>query len=563
MTTRAEPDGKALRPILTSPDFTNTLILLAKNPNAGPSTPVAGSSSQSKDPGRLAPGSPGNNRISRQFGQRPHSSSNVPLVQGSRSPLSQSSTSTVNTAKDPIRLNARELVAELGPECVAEVQFLTPTKEGKTVGEIIKQAVDAALVWKKKRKALQAAREPTTPGLGSRRGSAHSDLVGSGTGPGSGPGSSRSHSPMQSGRPSTELEGGRDNRRSTLSRSFSSVLSMATVVAKEDMETGSQDGSGDGPAQRMRGLDAVVNFLPQDDRADSMQGALQNVLVTTTALLPFMPSSNRISPNDSLEEKKRRSSTYSLVSSARTSSFSSNIFPTGIMADMPQTLIHVLPAVPSSTLIKAIEAYLKSLFPRPALEGLSAHAAPRAFVLGSRVLSQPMKRASDMSPISGLALTLSGAISCHSHDDKMYLDDLRSCRFESGSSDRSDEETQVVTAPPAFFDPYSIATGFADGETNSIRSLDPSVAQSSMVIPEIQVDHRGDIPSTPPLDFDNDTSASSVDNSTHNPSIEGFSGPEVGALDPSMTSSASQDGGKSLKKKKSWLGKLFSKSSSS
>ena len=450
-------------------------------------------------------------------------------------------------------------MATLGSACLAEVQFLPTLKEGKTIGDVVKQAVDAALAWRKKRKLLATTdldlHEPTLPGLGSRRGSSHSDQVAMG---------SRSHSPLHSRRPSVELLEGRD-RRSTLSRSFSSVLSMATVINKEDVETASQDGSVTEPNQRVRALDAVVNFLPAEERADSLQGTLQNVLVTTTALLPFMPSSMRISPTDSIEEKKRRNSTYSLVSSARTSSFSSNIFPVGVV-DMPQTLVHVLPPAPSPALIKATEAYLKSLFPRPTSESLSAHVAPKAFVLGSRVLGQPMKRASDMSPISGLALMLSGAVSCHSHHDKTYLDDLRSCRFELGPHDRSDEEERNPDGPSsAFFDPYSVATGIMDSEARSIRSLEPprlssdNQSRNDTVLPDIQDDSRREIPTTPPLDYDNETSASSGDNSTHSRSVEGFNTPDVVTLSPSVSSSH-QEVAKTLKKKKSgWLGKLFNK----
>jgi hypothetical protein len=562
-----EPNATALRPVLTSPDFTNTLILLARNPSVAPTKPVAGSSTLNKNSACLAPApvtrtTATSNRLSRQFRQRGSSSPNLTINQIPRSPLSQSSTSLSGDDKDANRLDPRDLVEELGSACLPEVQFL---KEGKTVGEVVKQAVDVALAWKKRRKAVGTAEQqassrwdapPSAPGLGSRRGSGHSDQVGS---------SSRSHSPMHSRGPSMELVEGRE-RRSTLSRSFSSVLSMATVVNKEDAETASQDGSGWGsePNQRVRALDAVVNFLPAEEGPDSIQGSLQNVLVTTTALLPFMPSAHRISPTDSIEEQKRRNSTYSFVPSARTLSFSSNVFPTGIV-DMPQTLVHVLPAGPSMALIKATEAYLKSLFPRPAPESLSVHVAPRAYVLGNRVLGQPMKRASDMLPISGLALTLSGAISCHSHFDKMYLDDLRSCRFESGTTqDRSDEEEKDVdnnAASTTFFDPFSIATGIADGESRSVRSLGPLPSGSNVVVPEIQVDPRCGIPCTPPLDYDNDTSASSGDNSTYSRSVEGSSSPDVIALSTSLASH--QEGGKSLKKKQSWLGRLFNKGTTS
>jgi hypothetical protein len=480
--------------------------------------------------------------------------------------LSQSST-TSSIDKNVKNTDARELVTELGSACLPEVQFLPSLKESKTVGDVVKQAVDAALIWRKKRKALESAETPppassrdvttSSPGLGSRRGSTHSDHAAS---------SSRSHSPMHSRRPSMELVEGKD-KRSTLSRSFSSVLSMATVVNKEDVETASQEGLGSGsvsePKQRARALDAVVNFLPMDDRPDSFQGSLQNVLVTTTALLPFMPSAHRISPTDSIEEKKRRNSTYSLVSSVRTSSFSSNVFPTGIV-DMPQTLIHVLPVGPSPALIKATEAYLKSLFPRPGPESLSMHVAPRAYVLGNRVLGQPMKRASDMSPISGLALMLSGAISCHSHFDVMYLDDLRSCRFQSDAAqDGPDEERNVNNNTPstAFFDPYSIARGVTDVETRSVGSLE-TPSSNNNAVREIQVDPRLDLPTTPPLDYDNETSASSGDNS--NRSVEGFSSPDVIALSPSSASSTLPlEGVKTLKKKQSWLGRLFKKGATS
>jgi hypothetical protein len=480
--------------------------------------------------------------------------------------LSQSST-TSSIDKNVKNTDARELVTELGSACLPEVQFLPSLKESKTVGDVVKQAVDAALIWRKKRKALESAETPppassrdvttSSPGLGSRRGSTHSDHAAS---------SSRSHSPMHSRRPSMELVEGKD-KRSTLSRSFSSVLSMATVVNKEDVETASQEGLGSGsvsePKQRARALDAVVNFLPMDDRPDSFQGSLQNVLVTTTALLPFMPSAHRISPTDSIEEKKRRNSTYSLVSSVRTSSFSSNVFPTGIV-DMPQTLIHVLPVGPSPALIKATEAYLKSLFPRPGPESLSMHVAPRAYVLGNRVLGQPMKRASDMSPISGLALMLSGAISCHSHFDVMYLDDLRSCRFQSDAAqDGPDEERNVNNNTPstAFFDPYSIARGVTDVETRSVGSLE-TPSSNNNAVREIQVDPRLDLPTTPPLDYDNETSASSGDNS--NRSVEGFSSPDVIALSPSSASSTLPlERVKTLKKKQSWLGRLFKKGATS
>jgi len=442
---------------------------------------------------------------------------------------------------------------ELGSDCVPEIHTLPVPREGATVGDIVKQAAEIATTWRKKRKVPGIADlvndDESIPGLVSRRGSFASEAGSRGSG---------SDSPGHSGRVSSEhRHTDVKDKRATLSRTFPSALSLASLsslTGKEEGEASSTEGS-QAPASKSKSrvFDAVVNFLPEDEKSDSFQSALQNLLVTTTVMLPHMPSELRITSQDTAEAKRRRSSVYSLGSTARTSSFSSHIASTAPSIDPLQTLIHVLPARSPAALIKAAQSYLKSLFPKPDSDSRVPDAFPRAYILGGKVLAQPMKRATNMSPISGLAMIISGAVTCQEPSEYMYLDDFKSCRFDTGSS-----ELAVPDHPDMQpLDTYSIAYGAIELDA----STDPPAG------PILQVPERRDSetdlspysPSTPPLDYDAETSASSVGNSTHAPSIE--TSALAVSIVPSKSSQISQiTQGPTLRRKGSgWLGKLFSK----
>ena len=442
---------------------------------------------------------------------------------------------------------------ELGSECVPEIHMLAVPREGGTVGDIVKQAAEIATTWRKKRKVPGIADlvndDESIPGMMSRRGSFASEAGSRGSG---------SDSPAHSRRVSSEYRHADvKDKRATLSRTFPSVLSLASLsslTGKEEAEGSSTEGI-QAPASKTktRAFDAVVNFLPEDEKSESFQGALQNLLVTTTAMLPHMPSELRITSQDTAEAKRRRSSVYSLGSTARTSSFSSHIAPTTPSIDPLQTLIHVLPARSPPALIKAAQSYLKSLFPKPDWDSRVTDTFPRAYILGAKVLGQPMKRATNMLPISGLAMILSGAVTCQEPSEHMHLDDFKGCRFDTGSSELTTSDLPD-TRP---FDTYSIAYGAVEPD---LRSDSP--VGSTLQAPErreSETDTSADSPPTPPLDYDAETSASSVGNSTHAPSIE--TSALAVSIVPSKSSQISQiTQGPTLRRKGSgWLGKLFSK----
>ena len=431
--------------------------------------------------------------------------------------------------------------------------MLAVPREGGTVGDIVKQAAEIATTWRKKRKVPGIADlvndDESIPGMMSRRGSFASEAGSRGSG---------SDSPAHSRRVSSEYRHADvKDKRATLSRTFPSVLSLASLsslTGKEEAEGSSTEGI-QAPASKTktRAFDAVVNFLPEDEKSESFQGALQNLLVTTTAMLPHMPSELRITSQDAAEAKRRRSSVYSLGSTARTSSFSSHIALTTPSIDPLQTFIHVLPARSPPALIKAAQSYLKSLFPKPDWDSRVTDTFPRAYILGAKVLGQPMKRATNMLPISGLAMILSGAVTCQEPSEHMHLDDFKSCRFDTGSSELTTSDLPD-TRP---FDTYSIAYGAVEPDLRSDSPVGPTLQAPERR--ESETDTSADSPPTPPLDYDAETSASSVGNSTHAPSIE--TSALAVSIVPSKSSQISQiTQGPTLRRKGSgWLGKLFSK----
>jgi hypothetical protein len=474
-----------------------------------------------------------------------------------KSPLSRSTTESTLSGSADSREVIKSLVADLGSQSIPEIHFLSSSRDVGTVGEIIKQAAELAVVWKKKRTSgiadvVDHDRRAFTPGITSRRGSAPSEA-----------GSLRSSTspPVHTRTPSMEYQAPETHvkdKRSTMLSRFPSALSFTSLPAlagKDLVEPNLASNHTLEPDSKTRTFDVVLNFLSQDERPDSFQSSLQNLLVTTTAILPHMPSALRISAKESVDEKKRRNSVYTLDSTAGTSSSLSSrgTPPSSAPSDVGQTLIHVLPVRPSPPLIMAAEKYLKSLFPQPDWDTALTSSVPRAYVLGNKVLGQPMQRAINMAPISGLAMILSGAVSCRDRLDEMYLDDFKSCRFDSDVPDRPSPE-QLSTPG---FDQYTIVQGNVD--PIEAPDLTPPEIRLKSDAKEGPGQQRAYSPSTPPLDYEGETSASSVANSTLAPSVD-VSDPTI-SIAPSHPSPTSQIYPlPSLKKKKSgWLGKLFSK----
>jgi hypothetical protein len=569
-----EPSWTCLRPVLVSQEFKSTLILIAPNPlNVSQQQPRQPHSSDSPAPGSiphqdhvrpraLSTASTLSRRLS-SFTISSIASSAVGSEDESSSPGHGRGVDTYLETLEGLIMELNRSAGSgsgsgtgTGSGCFPEVQFLTRDTQGKTVGDLIKESMELAYRWRKRR-------------VGEKRRSSILSASEAGWSPSPGPGLHGSHpgsstttpttvSPAESRRASVDFPGGqghpgdgfssltitnaqRERRASGLPRSLSSVFGLTPSSAAETMETGEKG---------LRVLDAIVNVLPVEETAGSFQAALQNVLVTTTTCLPYLPTFGGKSSSPSTEIQGQE------TMGSRSRRGSAGEFMRGSNR-LPQTLIHVLPRNPSSALVKTSESYLRSVFPQPAVDDYNDFPAPRAYLLGSKVLAQPMKRAADMSAVSGLGMILSGAVDCWDIDpdteinmnQRSYLDDLKRCRFSLASKEKYEGSDQV---PGRSNTPGPIqSTPIPRTEAQTIRALAPPITG-------IANNRPFDIPATPPLDFDNDTLASSFERSVRSSSPNPSNLPE-----PSLagTSNAEEEHGleKDIRKKKNWASRLFSK----
>lgn len=548
-----DPTVASMKPSLLSADFRNTLMMVCRNPTGSP---------KSSSPDLKKSATPSSSTSSRQKLSRRLTSFTSSSSQEPASDFAPAS-SSVRAPSILVRSDSQtlqDLVVELGDKCMPEVLFLSEST--KTLSETIGKAVDLANAWRKKRKA--SLFNPTLSDANILlAGSRYSPPLVQGD---SARASSASHSPSYSRRESFEQNGsaqpGRSRPRS-LSSLFGNTMSFAASLNGDSDHASEKKGS-DHP--KPMAFDAIINFMPKSDQTTSFQNSLQNLLVTTAAVLPFIPSTMRMvvptESNPASRDATRPSSTISSSSArSRGSSPAARTFHKSTC--IPQSLIHVVSSPPSGPMIKAAESYLQPLFPQTRPRDTMEHVEPRAYLLGPSVLGRPMKKAIDGSSVSGLGLVLSGAVSCCNPKHRTFLDDLRNCQFEHGPRSVEDMSNLPPSSGnvPTTWTPndFSVAMGIVTYDSD--LSSDSNATAARPGISPLGNHHALSSPissRTPPLDFDGDTRSSFEHLSSLHSSREGALGVDTHST-PSRTPTRLEPDEQTIKKESGWIGKLFSK----
>lgn len=411
------PQWNAIKPVLISQDFKNTLVVFAHSPTSSTAeskrsigSPLRGPTSESIPPSSPAPD---------------------PRTRSSSFPsFRSSSTPAINpNLPDPLFSQTQALILSLTEQIQPDVHFLKTGQED--LAGILRDVKDVGGRWREGRrlKWMNEERNGKEQDIGSPRSSTTERFDGAGSSS-SRTRSGRRVSTASSSSLSPTKPGGGRNRRTSLTRSFSSVVGLLTAVKDENPPESTRgfesDDKGSTGTNKLAGsdveegktFDAIVHFMRDDA---GMQNWLKEVVMVATALLPHLDSTQTAS-------NIKRSSTPTEDS-------------------LRQTIIHVLPKDHPPELIPPLNTYLSSLFPS------SSSIHHRAYLLNHRVLPQPMKRAMNQAEVSGLGLILSGAVGCKvggKRGGSVYLQGLRSCRFVGGGqSDKMEGTEQARTTGPS------------------------------------------------------------------------------------------------------------------
>lgn len=529
-----EPPLRAVESMLRSSNFENTLLIFSASPLHRTLFPEINKTGRS---------------------QTDTSSLRRRLPSFTLGSASASDTDTTPSSTDRYSKEIGDLVESLGTHCLPVVHVMPLPLETTLVGEVFKSAVEFGGKWRQRR---------IHPACSTRRSSHVSPW-------------SASNSPSGSQRPSldhtladreaisgNQISGSNSasrDRRSVIPRSISNALGMSDIdqLSLESGLSASKpvlDGLDSISNPKEQALDAIINFLPQN-ASGSIQQTIENVLVITTTSLQYIPSS--------IPKSNTESPVNSPISSTLSVSLSRHLRSASLLSfndatRIPQSLIHVLPPGHDPRLVGAVDSCLKAFWPQSSAP--SPDAESRAYLLPQSVLSQPLKRAEDDTSLSALELILTGAASCVSmagpssgrHIFAPYLQDLRACRFQTGSITPEIQPNSPGNAP-TFREGASLPahTRSGDGQdTNNnafpwTSSLEPA------------------LPITPPLDHDGDTSASSRSQDTSSPSqsrrSSTYQSPlqEVVVLDPNPGNLSQESISQKSQLKKGWAGKIFRK----